>query len=222
MKDYDIYANNMSVRFNCPECGNVITHQLCNPAKPNWEGDTVAKSQEIEDEYVECPECHTPYNIETIANIYYGEMRLTNTKTNNEIKNFEINYNTKDKTTMKNFNNWFSEQIATQYSDMKGIAYLDGHEGPGEVKKMLQDCGVDTKKYTVLGFHFYGFEPVGEHIHSTAYIVEKSVISAKGGVENLDYNTDVEEFVLENFDWDVMKRYIKRLSIGFIMPEHLQ
>ena len=222
MQDYNTYSDIISISFNCPRCSKKIGYTINHPARPNWEGDTVAASQNIDDDDFDCPYCKMHFNVETVANIYYGEIRLRaiNHGSQSEITDFEIIE--KENIMKEKFNEWISGQVKTQYGDMKGIAYIDGHEGPGEAIKMLQSSGVNTDKYAVLGFQLYGLEPIGEHIHAVAYIVDKRIISAKGSVENLDYNTDVEEFDLDNFDWDVLKRYIKRLSIGFVLPEHLR
>lgn len=222
MKDYDIYNDGVSIQFRCPKCGELVTYPLLHTAMPNWEGDTVDESQEIEDEDFHCPNCHTMYNIETIANIYYGEMVLRDTETNMEIEDFDINYNTENNMNTP-FENWFSEQVKTQYGDMKGIAYLDGHEGPGEVVKMIKAASaVNVNKYAILGFGISGFEPVGEHIYASVYAVDKRILEAKGSVDNLDFISDIEEFPIEDFNWEILRRYIKRLSIGFILPEHLR
>ncbi len=222
MKDYDIYNDGVSIQFRCPKCGELATYPLLHTAIPNWEGDNVDESQKIEDEDIYCSNCHSIYNIETIANIYYGEMVLRDAETNMEIEDFEIIYNTENN--MKtSFQNWFEEQVKTQYGDIKGIAYLDGHEGPGEVVEMIKATPeVDVNKYAVLGFCICGFEPVGEHIYATIYAVDKNILKSKGSVDNLDFNRDIEEISIEDFNWGVLGRYIKRLSIGFAIPEHLR
>ena len=224
MLDYNIYSDIISIVFNCPRCGGKIGHTINHPARPNWEGDTVAASQNIDDDDFDCPYCKKHFNVETVANIYYGEIRLSalDHGLQNEITDFEIiekeNISMKEK-----FNEWFSEQVKTQYGDMKGIAYLDGHEGPGEVVKMIKVAPeVDVNKYAILGFSIYGFEPVGEHIYATVYAVDKNILKSKGSVDNLDFNRDIEEISVEDFNWGVLGRYIKRLSIGFAIPEHLR
>lgn len=232
MIDYPLYAKSIVLSFECPNCKHGISHRIAPLPSPNWDGDTVESSQNIENYEFNCPNCNACFEADLYANIYYGELCV---HVNGEWENIEDvsikdEWDDIDSSTLKSridmktpFQTWFEEQVKTQYGDMKGIAYLDGHEGPGEVVKMIKAATeVDVTKYAILGFSISGFEPVGEHIYATVYAVEKNILKSKGSVENLDFDRDIEEISIEDFNWDVLGRYIKRLSIGFAIPEHLQ
>jgi hypothetical protein len=226
MKDYDIYNDeNITIQFKCLECNTEVSHTLSHIAKPDWEGDTVASSQQIEDECFECKHCHTIYEAETIANIYYGEIKLSLNNTNQEVENFNITYRSNNSSMKKSFQEYFDNYVKTQYGDMKGIAYLDGHNGPSDIKKMIEKCQIDNfnlEEYVVLGFNIYGFEPIGKTIHATVLATQKTTLSIRGNINNLNYDSDVQEFSIKNCSWEFLGTYIKRLSIGFILPDHLR
>ena len=225
MRDYDIYNNEeIAIQFNCLKCNKEITHSLIHVARPDWEGDTVASSQQIEDECFECKHCHTLYDVETIANIYFGEMRLVNN--NQEVEKFDIIY-PKMYTSMKEtFQDWFENHVKTQYGDMKGVAYLDGYEGPGDIKKMFKnstfDSDIDLDEYVVLGFDIYGFDTIENKVFASLFVVPKTTLNMRGSIDNLDFERDIQELSIENCDWSFLKTYIKRLSVGFVLPNHLR
>ena len=86
---------------------------------------------------------------------------------------------------------WFEKRIKTQYADISGTAYLDGHKGLEDIKDMLVNDNIDVEKYAILGFNIYGFEPVGENIYMIVYLVDKSILANKGCVDKLDFANDV-------------------------------
>lgn len=227
MKDYDIYNDeNITIQFKCLKCNTEVSHTLSHIAKPDWEGDTVASSQQIEDECFECKHCHTLYEAETIANIYYGEMKLSLNNTNQEVENFNITYRSNNSSMKKSFQEYFENHVKTQYGDMKGVAYLDGYEGPGDIKKMFKnstfDSDIDLDEYVVLGFDIYSFDTIENKVFASLFVVPKITLNMRGSIDNLDFERDIQELSIENCDWTFLKTYIKRLSIGFVLPNHLR
>lgn len=224
MKDYPLFAKQLQLNIHCPDCDTTFSYDVHNIPSPNWEGDTVETSQMDEEDYCVCPRCKTSFNIDLYANIYYAELCVRKEKTGQEIDSYiikaieEKDYN--KISTMKNFQDWFEERVKTQYGDIQGVAYLDGHEGPGDIRKLFA-TRPELQGYSILGFDiWYNEEQCDKAPNCMVYAVKTSVLKSKG-VNNLDYYNDIEEISLEQFKMSELNVGIKRLHYGFAIPTHL-
>ena len=76
MGDYPLFAKNITLSFDCPQCNHAIAHCIESLPSPNWDGDTIDTSQNMESYDFECPNCHKEFEADVYANIYYGELAV--------------------------------------------------------------------------------------------------------------------------------------------------
>lgn len=90
MIEYPLFAKNISLRFDCPRCGQQVCYQAENLPSPNWDGDTVESSQEMDTQEFQCDSCGHDFEVDLYANIYYGELCVHESGELKEIENIEI------------------------------------------------------------------------------------------------------------------------------------
>lgn len=227
MHEYDVFADRLRLKFKCPKCGTDVAYRVMFLPTPNWESESVSGSQENEDDECNCGKCGRQFDITLVATTSYGELSVKDAKTRQEIEDVEVveEWNNQGPSLFQEnensaFQDWFEEQVKTQYGDIKGVAYLDGHEGPGDIRNLFTECK-QLQGYSVLGFEiWYHEEGCDREPLCSVYAVKTSMLKSKG-VDNLDYDNDVEAITLENFQMSELNKGIKRLHYGFAIPKHL-
>ena len=97
---------------------------------------------------------------------------------------------------MSSFNlNQMERAISTQYTDFKGIAAIDTHDGAG-LADLAKDYGIDTDRYFVYGASCYDLEPIGKRKLSVNLLL-------------IDGNTYGRSY-------SDLGKYIKRVNIGVV------
>lgn len=120
----------------------------------------------------------------------------------------------------KNFNlDFLNERISTQYTDMKGIVAIDGHNF-SDLWKLCSDNGVDLDNWFLVGLECYDFEPIGgQDLHVMAYVIRNEDLE-KGhdAIANRLQNTGEAEIHIKHFavPYSQLAKYIKRLHIGLV------
>lgn len=111
------------------------------------------------------------------------------------------------------------EEINTQYTDMKGIAAIDGHLG-NYLWKLCEENGVVLKGWFLLGLKFTDGETIGEYpIRVSAYLIEKEtedetyeqVAHRIGGMAKVEIHKKSFEISYQD-----LGKYIKRLKFGVL------
>ena len=90
MIEYPLFAKNISLRFDCPRCGQQVCYQAENLPSPNWDGDTVESSQEMDTQEFQCGSCGQGFEVDLYANIYYSELSVHESGEWKEIEDVEI------------------------------------------------------------------------------------------------------------------------------------
>mgnify|MGYP000003164348 CR=1 FL=1 len=120
----------------------------------------------------------------------------------------------------KKFNlDFLNERISTQYTDMKGIVAIDGHNF-SDLWKICTDNGVDLEKWFLVGLEFYDFEPLGKRdLHAMAYVIKNEDLEkSHDEIANRLQNKSDTEIHIKRFTipYNQMAKYIKRIQIGLV------
>jgi hypothetical protein len=121
---------------------------------------------------------------------------------------------------MKDFNiDILKERISTQYTDMKGIIAIDGHNY-SDLWKLCTDNGVDLANWFLVGLECCDFEPFGRHdLHAMAYVIKSEDLEKRhDAIASRLQDTGKAEIHIKHFTvpYSQMAKYIKRLHIGLV------
>lgn len=121
---------------------------------------------------------------------------------------------------MKDFNiDILKERISTQYTDMKGIIAIDGHNY-SDLWNLCTDNGVDLANWFLVGLECYDFEPFGRHdLHAMAYVIKSEDLEKRhDAIASRLQDTGKAEIHIKHFTvpYSQMSKYIKRLHIGLV------
>ena len=118
---------------------------------------------------------------------------------------------------MKNFNlNQLERAISTQYTDFKGIAAIDTHDGSG-LADLAKDYGIDTDKYFVYGASCYDLEPIGKRELSVTLLLIDKYTYGRSFDEISQYQGIVQiEPRRIQVPYSDLGKYIKRVNIGVV------
>lgn len=121
---------------------------------------------------------------------------------------------------MKDFNlDFLNERISTQYTDMKGIVAIDGHNF-SDLWKLCADNGVDLENWFLVGLECYDFEPLGgRDLHAMAYVIKSEDLeTGHDAIASRLQDTGKAEIHVKHFTvpYNQMAKYIKRLHIGLV------
>lgn len=90
MTEYPLFAKSITIEFDCPRCRHQIRQVISELPSPNWEGDTVDTSQEVDSEEFQCDNCGQNFEVELFANIYYGELLVRKTDDWKEVEDIDV------------------------------------------------------------------------------------------------------------------------------------
>ena len=118
---------------------------------------------------------------------------------------------------MKSFNlNQLERVISTQYTDFKGIAAIDTHDGSG-LADLAKDYGIDTDRYFVYGASCYDSEPVGRSEMSVTLLLIDGDTYGRSFDEISQYQGTVQiESRRIQVPYSSLAKYIKRVNIGVV------
>lgn len=118
---------------------------------------------------------------------------------------------------MKSFNlNQMERAISTQYTDFKGIAAIDTHDGAG-LADLAKDYGIDTDRYFVYGASCYDSEPIGKRELSVNLLLIDGNTYGRSFDEISRYQGTVEiETRQIQVPYSDLGKYIKRVNIGVV------
>ena len=121
---------------------------------------------------------------------------------------------------MKQFNyDLIKDEIETQYSDMKGIAAIDGHLNHF-LWKLCEENGIDLHGWFLLGLGLSDGETIGKYpLTVSAYLIERlsddepyeQVAERLENMEKVEIHTK-----MFNISYEDLGKYIKRLRIGVL------
>lgn len=120
----------------------------------------------------------------------------------------------------KDFNlDFLNEKIGTQYTDMKGIVAIDGHNF-SDLWELCTDHGVDLENWFLVGLECYDFEPLGgQDLYAMAYVIKKEDLEiGHDAIASRLQNTGEAEIHIKRFTvpYNQLAKYIKRLHIGLV------
>lgn len=120
----------------------------------------------------------------------------------------------------KRFNTSLLEgEVSTQYTDMKGLAAIDGHEMT-YLYQLCRDKGINMDEWYLLGLEIYDSEPIGGHdLTVTVMLIEKA--SKDESYDDLAKRIQQQPYIpvtKKSFTmpYQELGRYVKRLSIGMV------
>ena len=121
---------------------------------------------------------------------------------------------------MKKFNlEFLNKRIGTQYTDMKGIVAIDGHNY-SDLWNLCTDNGVDLENWFLVGLECYDFDPLGgRDLHAMAYVLKKeSLERGHDAIAGRLEETDETEIHIKHFTipYNQLTKYIKRINIGLV------
>lgn len=90
MKDYNCFADSLTIKFECPHCGNEVVYDIDYLPSPDWGADRASDSENSDDDYFACESCGQEFCIDIYVNIYEGNIVVTNADSNEEIEPIEI------------------------------------------------------------------------------------------------------------------------------------
>lgn len=112
-----------------------------------------------------------------------------------------------------------NDRISTQYTDMKGLVAIDGHNF-SDLWKLCTDNGVDLDNWFLVGLECYDFDPLGKRVlHAMAYVIKKENLEiGHDAIANRLQNTGEAEIHIKHFavPYSQLAKYIKRLHIGLV------
>lgn len=118
---------------------------------------------------------------------------------------------------MKQFNlTGLDQAISTQYTDYKGIAAIDTHDGSG-LFDLAKDFGIDTEKWFVYGASCYDSEPIGKRELSIILLLIDRDTYGSSFDDISKYNGTiplVEKRI--SVPYSDLGKYIKRVNIGLV------
>ena len=75
-------ANEIDIEFICPTCNETISVTIGNIPIPNYLSDNIGKSQNSEEQEIECPNCGAEYTAYIYVNIAEGNIDVCDNDNN--------------------------------------------------------------------------------------------------------------------------------------------
>ncbi|MDE5711787.1 hypothetical protein [Bacteroides sp.] len=90
MKNYNINATGLVVRFLCANCHEEVVSMIESLPIPNYESETIGDSENSVEEEIQCENCGCQYIVNLYANITEGQIDIVNDETGECIEDFQI------------------------------------------------------------------------------------------------------------------------------------
>lgn len=196
MIDYPLYAKKITISFLCPNCHHNIQHEIkCLPT-PNWDGETVTTSQEMDSDEFECPVCKKGYEAEMFANIYYAELRVHPIGGGMEINNVDVFEDWEQQDTFETMMHKRSDlDVFLDNNDTDFPAYLN------KIVKYACYLSYNTKKS-------FAIEDLIEDRDDYRYSFMRGLLSAMCAIHSSD-SIICQKVISDNF-WENKAYYICR------------
>lgn len=91
MKTIPLLISNITVQFDCPYCGEMLSCEINDLAEPNMFADNAADSENAGEDEVIC-DCGHSYTITNYANMNERNIEIMNNQENVEIGDFKCDY----------------------------------------------------------------------------------------------------------------------------------
>ncbi|MGH7886415.1 MAG: hypothetical protein ACREPG_00995 [Candidatus Binatia bacterium] len=103
-----------------------------------------------------------------------------------------------------------------QYNDLVGSAALDGHTG-GDLWRMLEENGIDTKKELPVGYRFFYLEG---YASLTVYLARTDVVGSsyddlKKYIARGSGKLPVRKAHIDKVSFKSLAKYVKRFEVCF-------
>ena len=106
--------------------------------------------------------------------------------------------------------------ISTQYTDYKGIAAIDTHDGTN-LFDLAKDYGVDTDKFFVYGASCFDSEPIGrEELSVTLFLIDKDTYGSSIDEISKYHGTISVVTKRIRIPYSKLGKYIKHINIGVV------